>query len=400
MLMLIWKNISRRRIQSVLTITITLLTVMVFVMVMGVLQTMNTGLENSRDRLGADAILVPKNASATGGDLLFTAVPENIYMPKEILDQASELEGIAAMSPQFFTQTFDEDCCGTAIVTRIVGYDAQTDFIVSKFLDNESDIILSDNEAILGGGYSPMLLGTNYMLLGGLFEVKQMLSPAGNGLDDMIFMNIETVRKLCTESSLLNGDWEDKDPKDYISVIMVDLAEGVDAHEFAELVANSNIEAKCIVTSETISSLQRQLKTTMKVLVGMWLAAMLIAVLALMGRFSALAKERKKEIGLLRAIGVQKTQVFGLIIGEACTMALIGGLIGSGLALLCMDPLIEMLKADFTISPHVWNTRLAVICAASGVALAVLMGFFSALVPAVRSASLDPQTAITQGEVN
>ena len=71
MLMLIWKNISRRRIQSVLTITITLLTVMVFVMVMGVLQTMNTGLENSRDRLGADAILVPKNASATGGDLLF-----------------------------------------------------------------------------------------------------------------------------------------------------------------------------------------------------------------------------------------------------------------------------------------------------------------------------------------
>ena len=123
-------------------------------------------------------------------------------------------------------------------------------------------------------------------------------------------------------------------------------------------------------------------------------------MLALVGRFNSLAKERKKEIGLLRAIGVQKLQVFGLIIGEACTMALIGGIIGSGLALLCMDPLIEMLKADFTLSPTVWNTRLAMICAGSGVALALVLGFFAALTPAARSASLDPQTAITQGEVN
>lgn len=90
MLMLIWKNISRRRVQSVLTITITLLTVMVFVMVMGVLQTMNTGLEMSRERLGADAILVPKEASATGSDLLFTALPENIYMPKEVYEQTGK----------------------------------------------------------------------------------------------------------------------------------------------------------------------------------------------------------------------------------------------------------------------------------------------------------------------
>ena len=33
MLMLIWNNISRRRTQSVLTVTITMLTVLVFVMV-------------------------------------------------------------------------------------------------------------------------------------------------------------------------------------------------------------------------------------------------------------------------------------------------------------------------------------------------------------------------------
>ena len=74
MLSLIWKNIARRRIQSVLTITITALTIMIFVMVMGIFQVVTQGLELSRERLGADAILVPKYASASGSDLLFTAL--------------------------------------------------------------------------------------------------------------------------------------------------------------------------------------------------------------------------------------------------------------------------------------------------------------------------------------
>ena len=69
MLMLIWQNISRRRSQSVLTVTITMLTVMVFVMVLGVFQTVNLGLRLSRERLGADAVLVPKYSSVDGGDL-------------------------------------------------------------------------------------------------------------------------------------------------------------------------------------------------------------------------------------------------------------------------------------------------------------------------------------------
>ena len=373
---------------------------MVFVMVMGVLQTMNKGLELSRERLGADAILVPKEASASGSDLLFTAIPENIYMSKDVYEQAKELEGVAALSPQFYIQTFDADCCGSGTTTRVVGYDSETDFIISAFLPEGSDNVLADDEVILGNANGTMFLGLKYLILENRFLVTEVLEPAGNGIDDMFFLNIDVARQLCLDHFLIQKDWKDKDPFDHISVVMVKLEEGVNPHDFEEQFNDSGIKANCILTGDTISSLQRQIKTTMKVLAGMWLATMLIAVLALVGRFNAMAKERKKEIGLLRAMGVQKIQVFGLIIGEACTMALIGGLIGSGLAILCIDPLIEMLKADFTLSSSVWNNELALICGGCGVALALVLGFFSALLPAVRSASLDPQTAITQGEVN
>ena len=108
---LAWQNISRRRNQSVLTVAITMVTVFVFVLVLGVFQVMQQGLELSSQRLGADAVLIPKYAPTQSDELLFTASPENVYMPVEVLEQAKELKGIAQMTPQFYAQTLALGCC-------------------------------------------------------------------------------------------------------------------------------------------------------------------------------------------------------------------------------------------------------------------------------------------------
>ena len=401
MLMLIWKNIARRRTQSTLTVTITMLTVMVFVMVLGVFQTVNQGLALSRERLGADAILIPKYASAKGDDLLFTAIPENIYMPIEVVEEAKRLEGIEAMTPQFYCQTLALGCCDPGEEARIIGYESDTDFILKPYLDEGSQDGITSDELIVGRNFEDDdLVGYNYMILGKKFNVVSMLQPTGTGMDSTIFMDWRTAQDMCLESEVLRQDWTKKDPHDYISVIMIKFADGVDPDAFVRQVEESGIEAKCLLTGDTISSLQSQLEVTMQVMFALWLASLLIAVLSLVGRFNALAKERKKEIGLLRAIGLKKGQVFGLIIGETCTMALIGGILGSFLALLCMGPAIEMLRDAFKLSPAVWSDSLAMLCGVSGVALAGLLGFLSAMTPAMKSASMDPQTAITQGEVN
>ena len=401
MLMLIWNNIARRRTQSTLTVTITALTVLVFVMVMGVFQTVNQGLALSRERLGADAVLMPKYSSAKADDLLFTAMPENIYMPIEVVEQAKSLKGIAAMTPQFYCQTLALGCCDPGEEARIIGYDSETDFILKPYLDEASQNGINEEQLIVGHNYEDdELVGMNYMILGRIFKVVSMLQPTGTGMDSTFFMDWRTAQDMCLESDFLRSNWTKRDPHDYISVIMIKFADGVDPEAFVRQVEESGIEAKCILTGETISSLQSQLEVTMQVMFALWLASLLIAVLSLVGRFNALAKERKKEIGLLRAIGLKKGQVFGLIIGETCTMALMGGVLGSALALICMDPVIELLKGAFKLSPSVWSTSLALLCGGAGVVLALLLGFAAAVSPAWKSASMDPQTAITQGEVN
>lgn len=401
MLMLIWKNITRRRTQSVLTVTITMLTVMVFVMILGVFQTVNQGLSLSRERLGADAVLIPRYASADGSDLLFTAIPENIYMPAEVINQAKQLQGVAAMTPQFYCQTLALSCCEPGEEARIIGFDSSTDFILKPYLDEGGQNGITPDELIVGRNFEDDdLVGYNYLVLGKKFKVIGMLQPTGTGMDSTIFMDLKTAQDMCLESEVLSMDWQDKDPHDYISVIMIKLDDGVDPEVFARQVEDSGMEAKCLLTGDTISSLQGQLEVTMQVMFALWAASLLIAALSLVGRFNALARERKKEIGILRAIGLKKGQVFSLIIGETCTMALMGGFLGSGIALLCMDPVIEMLKEAFKLSPSVWSSSLALLCGAAGVALAGLLGFAAAVVPAWKSASMDPQAAITQGEVN
>ena len=401
MFMLIWNNIARRRTQSTLTVTITALTVLVFVMVMGIFQTVNQGLALSRERLGADAILMPKYSAAKGDDLLFTAIPENIYMPIEVVEQAKSLKGVAAMSPQFYCQTLALGCCDPGEEARIIGYDPETDFILKPYLDDEHKNGINQEQVIVGNAYEDEdLVGMNYMILGRVFKVVSVLQPTGTGMDSTFFMDWRTAQDMCLESEVLRENWTKKDPHDFISVIMIKFEEGTDPDAFIRQVEDSGMECKVLLTGDTIADLQSQLEVTMKVMFALWAASLLIAVLSLIGRFNALAKERKKEIGLLRAIGLKKGQVFGLIIGETCTMALMGGVLGSGIALICMDPVIEMLKNAFKLSPSVWSTSLALLCGAAGVLLAVALGFAAAVTPAWKSASMDPQAAITQGEVN
>ena len=65
-----------------------------------------------------------------------------------------------------------------------------------------------------------------------------------------------------------------------------------------------------------------------------------------------------------------------------------------------LDTAIDLLREAFVLSPSVWSDTMAAVCGVTGVVLAVGLGFVSAVSPALKSASMDPQTAITRGEVN
>ncbi len=396
---LAWRNTSRRKGQSLLTIGITALTIFTFVLIILVFSTVQSSLELSARRLGADVIVLPNEAHDDGFQTVFTAEPSKHYMKRDLLNDFARIVGIEQMTSQFYTQTLNQDCCSVEDEMRLVGYDPETDFILAPWFASQNKSSLADNE-ILTGAKVASWLGGHTKLLGENFTVVGQLEATGSGMDETTFINITTARRLATNSEFLHYLWADNSPDELISSVLIRVDANHQPIEIANAINDLDLPVRAFTTGELISNLRNQIETIQKVVLGIWLALLLVAALALIGRFTALAKERKKEIGLLRAIGVQKTSVFWLVILESGILAGTGGLLGSTAGVLAASPLLKLLAQSLQLPVTQWSVSAALVSAFWGLMLALFLGLASSTYPAWRSAALSPQETVTRGELD
>ena len=102
--------------------------------------------------------------------------------------------------------------------------------------------------------------------------------------------------------------------------------------------------------------------------------------------------ERKKEIGILRAIGASKRNISQVFNAETFIIGLCAGLIGIGLSLLLLIPgnMIIHHVADNTSVNAVLPPVPAVIL----IALSVVLTLIGGLIPSKKAAKSDPLTAL------
>ena len=86
-------------------------------------------------------------------------------------------------------------------------------------------------------------------------------------------------------------------------------------------------------------------------------------------------RERTSELAVLKAIGFKDGTVLALVLGEALVIALIGGMVGLGLAYLAITPLSAALAG---LLPILVLPKSAL---AMGVAFALFVGAASGLLP-------------------
>ena len=100
------------------------------------------------------------------------------------------------------------------------------------------------------------------------------------------------------------------------------------------------------------------------------------------------ARERTTEIAVLKTLGFSDGLVLRLVGAEALLLSLAGGVLGSGAAMLVFRNL------DFTANGMFPNFRVLPETAGAGVLLAIAMGIFSGLVPALQAARLEIASAL------
>jgi putative ABC transport system permease protein len=119
--------------------------------------------------------------------------------------------------------------------------------------------------------------------------------------------------------------------------------------------------------------------------------AVLIALLGIVNTLALSIVERTRELGLLRAIGMRRSQVATMIAGEAVIIAVVGAVLGTGLGIGLGGALAAAITAGQGGSPVVVLPGGQLLLY---VALAAAAGVLAAIAPARRAARLDVLAAI------
>lgn len=286
-----------------------------------------------------------------------------------------------------------------------MGIDSKTDFTIKPWMEEHlGGRQLGDNEIILGSnahvfmGKSESQAGDVEHFYGQQFTVVGILDSTGIGIDDSGFVTIESVYEMARQSDyravkkleIKEGD---------ISALMVKVDPGADRGDVASQI-EVDISGVAVVTSRELmsSSIARQLESLTPGLLLIGAGFWLIAVLMIGALFSMVVNERRRELGLLQAMGATRSFIFRLVMLEAVQLTAIGGAaglaVGAAAMLIVKGPIAGSLGIEY-----LWPGAAFIASFALGyMVLAVVTGILAALYPAFVASRLEPYQAIRTGE--
>jgi putative ABC transport system permease protein len=142
---------------------------------------------------------------------------------------------------------------------------------------------------------------------------------------------------------------------------------------------------------DLVDEITGAINIVLNILYGMLALAVLVAVLGVVNTLAMSVHERSQEIGLLRAIGLDRAGVRLMIRLESLAISLLGGVLGVGLGIFvgwAVGELIQSTGVDTWTLAVPWG-RLAIL-----LVVAALVGVVAALWPARRAAKLDVLDAV------
>ncbi|HLF26310.1 MAG TPA: FtsX-like permease family protein [Anaerolineae bacterium] len=357
----------------------------------GARESLNLALE----RLGADIIVVPAGAESKVENAFLMGAPVTAWMPRSTLDEIASIPGVETVSPQLFLATLRGATCCSMPEMFLIAYEPETDFTLRPWLVKNLKDGLQLGEAI-GGSFVYLPLGTEKIKIYGYdVDLQGNLSPTGTGLDQSMFFTFETAREIA-RLSYMQAERPLEIARDSISAALIKIEPGANPAGIVSEI-QARLPGVTPIESSRLFQTQREqmsalLNSIVALLVITWLLALILTGLV----FSIAVNERKREIGVLRALGASRKSVVQSLLGEALLVALAGGAVGIGLATLTIW-LFRNLIIQIMRVPFLFPGPLALsVLIAEALGLALVGVTLSALLPALRISFQEP--AVTMRE--
>ena len=362
----------------VLGLTIGITTV---VTLLSITRMMNEDISNKLDALGANIVILPRSddlslsygGMSIGGVAIDTQTLKDADVPR--IRQIEVRENISTVSPKIIGVVEIE---GKKVL--LMGVLFQEETRLKKWWKVHGTLPKSQEEVLLGNEVAVRLFkstGDQLTMNGKRVRISGILDETGSQDDFLILGDLVFVQGVLKKPGALS----------LIEVSAFCITCPIE--EIVRQISKELPHAKVTAIKQTLETKMEALDHFKKFSIGISVIVLLIGGLIVFTNMMASVNERKREIGIFRAIGFRKSHVIRIIFLEALIIGLIAGmagyLFGVGVSQI-IGPVITGTKGvKIFIDP---------LLAIGAVFLSAFIGILSSVYPALHASKMDPTEAL------
>ncbi len=265
-------------------------------------------------RMGADLLVVPRDALVNLSPALLTVEPGPLSLPTSTVEEIARLPGVRTAAPQRYYRLPSAGSHGSE--TELIAFDPQSDFTVLPWVKDRPGRPLQPGEVLVGARRSEQP-GSTVTLAGHTLTVHARLALTGVGpFDRSLFTSFQTAERLAPAQE-----------PDRVSAVLIQLDPEARPEQVRFALAGRK-DIKVISGTPLVTSVRQFLSLVLAgvlLFTGLMLLATLLQISVL---YSAVLAERRQELGLLLALGAHRGQVARMVLTEAGLTTGLGGLVG------------------------------------------------------------------------
>ena len=413
-----WANLKRRKAKAAFLIVGITIGISTVVALLTLSRVIKEEIGTQLDQFGANIIVVPRsnNLSLDYGSLSVSGVSLDVHQLKgEDADKILKIpyrNRLSVIAPKLLGATEVEgrkvlvagvDFASELKLKRwwrlvgrkpetesdvLVGYDAALSLsLIETTADGQSQAApvtdMSGVEMVNGEAHHMPagqgdfnLVRDRVVIEGQEHRVAGVIAPTGGSEDQMIFGSLPRVQSLLGKPGQL-------------SMIEVSaLCIGCPVDDIVKQIQTQLPNAKVSALQQAVRARAETVEHLTRFAAAVSVVVLLIGALMIFTTMMGSVVERTKEIGVLRAIGLRKSQIIKELMIEVAVVSGIGGLLGWVMGTLISRlilPYISQAESRFEVDPKM---------ALGALAAALLVGALSSVYPAIRASRLDPSEAI------
>lgn len=382
-----WKNVTRKIFRNIILVLAVAMLVSLLVFALLFNRAIKEDIEAASQKLGADIVVVPIKSVNVAEEFILESREKTFYMDEFLYEAVKDLPEVEQATYHIYLDTLESECC-SIIEGQVVAIDQDTDFVVKPWLD--TDRKLEAGEAYIGSYVHDYLgLIDSATLFGRPIKVVGHLRETGTGLDHGFFIRREDLDTITTTAT---GQRKEND----ISIVFLKLKKGVDLDEAVNKIRSINPNMGLMTRGSIGKDVRATLSDIIRIFTITILIASTLSVLLAWSTFTAMANERKREVGILQAIGASRMHVISMFLAEAALISLLGGIIG----VISGHFLLNYLAADFNLLSRLGEISITSPASIMLSLLAIFMGggvcLIGAVLPVYRLARLEPLLALKE----